>query len=88
LLKLSMEGEHGPRASGVANAQAFVRTTEWRLPEAQLVYEIIECMHPALPKLELFARGRREGWSAWGNQAAASPAGSSAMAARSMSKDG
>jgi N6-adenosine-specific RNA methylase IME4 len=37
----------------------------------QLVYEIIERMYPALPKLELFARGRREGWSAWGNQAAA-----------------
>jgi N6-adenosine-specific RNA methylase IME4/ParB-like chromosome segregation protein Spo0J len=37
----------------------------------QLVYEIIERMYPALPKLELFARARREGWSAWGNQAAA-----------------
>jgi len=37
----------------------------------QLVYEMIERMHPALPKLELFARGRREGWSAWRNQAAA-----------------
>ena len=37
----------------------------------QLVYEMIERMYPALPKLELFARGRREGWSAWGNQAAA-----------------
>jgi N6-adenosine-specific RNA methylase IME4 len=36
-----------------------------------LVYEIIERMYPALPKLELFARGQREGWSAWGNQAAA-----------------
>jgi len=32
---------------------------------------MIERMYPALPKLELFTRGRREGWRAWGNQAAA-----------------
>jgi len=33
-----------------------------------IVYEIIENMYPRLPKLELFARHRREGWDAWGNQ--------------------
>ena len=32
-------------------------------------YELIERMYPELPKIELFARGKREGWSAWGNQA-------------------
>ena len=32
-------------------------------------YEVIERMYPDLPKIELFARGRRVGWSAWGNQA-------------------
>jgi N6-adenosine-specific RNA methylase IME4 len=53
----------------------------------QLVYEMIERMYPALPKLELFAGGRREGWSAWGNQPAAQPAGSLAKAARSASQD-
>ena len=26
-------------------------------------------MYPELPKIELFARGHREGWVAWGNQA-------------------
>ncbi|MGB3549355.1 MAG: MT-A70 family methyltransferase [Candidatus Binatus sp.] len=41
------------------------------MKKPQLAYEIIERMYPALPKLELFARGRREGWIAWGNQAAA-----------------
>ena len=35
-------------------------------PEA--FYTIIEKMYPELPKLELFARQVREGWSAWGNQ--------------------
>jgi N6-adenosine-specific RNA methylase IME4 len=32
-------------------------------------YEVIERMYPDLPKIELFARGAREGWEAWGNQA-------------------
>jgi N6-adenosine-specific RNA methylase IME4/ParB-like chromosome segregation protein Spo0J len=32
-------------------------------------YALIEAMYPELPKIELFARGRREHWSAWGNQA-------------------
>jgi N6-adenosine-specific RNA methylase IME4 len=32
-------------------------------------YAIIERMYPELPKIELFARNAREGWSQWGNQA-------------------
>lgn len=35
------------------------------------VYELIEAMYPELPKLEMFCRSPREGWGAWGNQAAA-----------------
>jgi len=35
------------------------------------VYELIEAMYPALPKLELFCRTPREGWGAWGNQSQA-----------------
>lgn len=31
-------------------------------------YELIERMYPDLPKLELFARQARPGWSAWGNE--------------------
>jgi N6-adenosine-specific RNA methylase IME4 len=33
------------------------------------LYEIIERMYPDLPRIELFARGGRAGWDAWGNQA-------------------
>ena len=33
-------------------------------------YEVIERMYPTFPKIELFARTAREGWAAWGNQAA------------------
>ena len=31
-------------------------------------YELIERMYPSLPKIELFARGPREGFAAWGNE--------------------
>jgi N6-adenosine-specific RNA methylase IME4 len=31
-------------------------------------YGFIEGMYPELPKIELFARRRRSGWAAWGNQ--------------------
>jgi len=33
------------------------------------VYELIELMYPGLPKIELFARQRHDGWECWGNQA-------------------
>jgi N6-adenosine-specific RNA methylase IME4 len=32
------------------------------------VYEMIERDYPSLPKIELFARARRDGWRAWGNE--------------------
>jgi N6-adenosine-specific RNA methylase IME4 len=32
------------------------------------VYEIIEKMYPEYAKVELFARNKRDGWEAWGNQ--------------------
>jgi N6-adenosine-specific RNA methylase IME4 len=31
-------------------------------------YALIERMYPTLPKIELFARSRRNGWGRWGNQ--------------------
>jgi N6-adenosine-specific RNA methylase IME4 len=34
----------------------------------ELVYGLIEAMYPEFQKVELFARNRREGWAAWGNQ--------------------
>ena len=32
-------------------------------------YEVIERMYPTRTRVELFARRRRDGWAAWGNQA-------------------
>ena len=34
-------------------------------------HDLIETMYPGLPKVELFSRAKREGWTAWGNQAEA-----------------
>jgi N6-adenosine-specific RNA methylase IME4 len=42
------------------------RTRHSKKPE--LAYQLIERMYPELPKLELFAREARDGWSAWGNE--------------------
>jgi len=33
-----------------------------------IVHEIIERMYPELPRIELFARARRDGWAAWGGE--------------------
>jgi N6-adenosine-specific RNA methylase IME4/ParB-like chromosome segregation protein Spo0J len=35
-------------------------------------YEMIEEAYPQLPKMELFSRSPRDGWSAWGNQSSGS----------------
>lgn len=32
------------------------------------VYELLESMYPGLPKIELFARSRRDGWDVWGDE--------------------
>lgn len=32
------------------------------------LYTIIEKMYPELPKIELFARNKRDGWFSWGNE--------------------
>jgi len=37
------------------------------------VYEVIEAVSPG-PRLEMFARRRREGWDCWGDQAPEAPA--------------
>jgi N6-adenosine-specific RNA methylase IME4 len=52
------------RPSSVINA---ARREHSRKPDE--VYALIERMYPELPKIELFARARRPGWDAWGNEA-------------------
>jgi hypothetical protein len=53
----------GTRPSSVITAP---RREHSRKPDE--AYALIETMYPGLPKIELFARQTRPGWSAWGNE--------------------
>ena len=68
LLLLARRGDHPPpdpedRVDSVLEAP---RGRHSEKPER--VYELLERMYPQASKLELFARSRRPGWSAWGNE--------------------
>jgi N6-adenosine-specific RNA methylase IME4/ParB-like chromosome segregation protein Spo0J len=52
------------RPSSVLDAP---RREHSRKPDA--AYVLIGRLYPELPKIELFARGKREGWAVWGNEA-------------------
>jgi N6-adenosine-specific RNA methylase IME4 len=56
-----------PPSSRLSSVIMAPRREHSRKPDE--VYELIERMYPALPKIELFARTRRPGWDAWGNEA-------------------
>jgi N6-adenosine-specific RNA methylase IME4 len=67
-LLLGVRGNYGKplpenRAKSVIESK---KRTHSQKPDA--VYQIIEQMFPDASKIELFARARREGWAAWGNQ--------------------
>src|SRR6185295_5082534 len=70
--ELILFGVRGKKARTLApgrrqvNFLATRKREHSRKPDEQ--YEIIESCS-AGPRLELFARGRREGWASWGNQA-------------------
>lgn len=68
LLLVCRRGKHPPpdpedRVDSVLEAP---RGRHSEKPER--VYELLERMYPRASKLELFARTRRPGWSAWGNE--------------------
>jgi N6-adenosine-specific RNA methylase IME4 len=48
---------------------AFYAERRAHSEKPQLSYERIEAMYPQAKRLELFARARRPGWDAWGNEA-------------------
>ena len=54
----------GPKSSSVINAPVGEHSEK---PTA--IYELIEEYFPTLPKIELNARIKRNGWSAWGHEA-------------------
>ncbi len=74
-LLLGIKGK--PGISAVHNVPSIIqaRRTKHSVKPME-VYRIIESMYPHLPKIELFARRRRFGWAAWGNDAALETRGS------------
>ena len=71
LLLIGARGEMPHPASGARPDSVIEapRREHSRKPDA--AYEMIERMYPELPKIELFARVRRDGWDAWGNEVCA-----------------
>lgn len=57
-----------PEPSNRPNSVVRVRRDNEHSQKPQEFYELIERMYPELPKIELFARNRRDGWAVWGNQ--------------------
>lgn len=60
-----MQGPHG--ATGKALSTVLVAKREEHSKKPSIVYKMIEDISEE-PRLELFARARREGWSAWGDE--------------------
>jgi N6-adenosine-specific RNA methylase IME4 len=73
LLLIATRGERIlPDPSDLSSSVIYApRREHSRKPDE--AYEIIERMYPDLPKIELFARSRRPGWDAWGNEAPPHP---------------
>lgn len=46
----------------------FTEQVKRHSQKPEISYQIIERLYPAAHKLELFARQKRDGWDAWGNE--------------------
>lgn len=69
LLLVGVRGEPGTPEPSARPASIISESRGEHSAKPERVYEIIEAMYPAAPKLELFARGEaRTGWDTWGNQ--------------------
>ena len=70
--ELVLFGVRGPKPRTLAPGRSQVNLLATRKREHSRkpdeMYDIIEACSPG-PRLELFARGERPGWTAWGNQA-------------------
>lgn len=61
----AMVGPHG--ATGKNWSTLFTAPIEEHSRKPRVVYKMVEDMGPP-PRVELFARSRRNGWDAWGDQ--------------------
>ena len=71
LLLIGVRGDMRSPAEGTRPPSIIQAPRREHSRKPDEVYDIIERMYPELPKIELFARHARPGWTAWGNQARA-----------------
>lgn len=70
LLLIATRGTEMPAPAPSDRPDSVVEAPRGRHSEKpDLFYGLIDRMYPNAPKVELFARTRRQGWAAWGNQA-------------------
>ena len=68
LLLVGTRGNVSPPEEG-ARVSSVIRQRRGKHSEKpKIVYEIIEKIFPNQKRIELFARNKREGWQAWGNE--------------------
>lgn len=69
LLLVGTRGNIPAPAMGTQWASAFDADAGEHSAKPVIVYDLIELYFPNLPKIELNARGRRNGWDVWGAEA-------------------
>jgi N6-adenosine-specific RNA methylase IME4 len=71
LLLVCKRGEIPPPLAGTQPASVYRERRGEHSAKPDFYYEMIEAAYPQLPKIELFSRSQRDGWSVWGNQSVA-----------------
>jgi len=69
LLLVGTRGIVSPPPEPARAASVFSHPRGKHSEKPQAIYELLEVMFPNAKRCELFARGKRAGWTAWGNEA-------------------
>ncbi|MBO6755449.1 MAG: hypothetical protein JJ902_03930 [Roseibium sp.] len=68
ILLIAKRGDLPPPLAGTQPSSVYREKRGDHSAKPHYYYELIEGFYPQLPKIELFCRSPRDGWSVWGNQ--------------------
>lgn len=68
ILLVCKRGQIPPPEAGTQPSSVHREARGKHSAKPHFYYEMIEAAYPQLPKIELFCRSPRKGWSVWGNQ--------------------
>lgn len=71
ILLIAKRGEIPPPQAGTQPSSVHREKRTEHSAKPTFYYEMIEGAYPQLPKMELFCRSPRDGWTVWGNQSQA-----------------